>query len=186
VWRGKRIFDLVIVAAAAPAWIPLVAVVSIAVWVLDGRPILFRQDRMGLGGVPFRLIKFRTMAIDPERPIARVEPRDPSVTALGRVLRLSKLDELPQLLHVLSGRMSLVGPRPLPIGAAVMRLPDASRRLAVRPGMTGLAQVSGGINLPPAERLVLDLRYIRDATPWMDISIILKTLGLGRKGTSPS
>jgi lipopolysaccharide/colanic/teichoic acid biosynthesis glycosyltransferase len=177
VWRGKRILDVAIVSATALVWIPVATIVALAVRLLDGPPVLFIQERQGLNGAPFQLVKFRTMRLDPTRQVSRVEPQDPSVTPLGRFLRRSKLDELPQLVHVLAGRMSLVGPRPLPRSAAVMLLPGASRRLKVRPGLTGLAQVSGGVDLPPTKRLELDLQYIREASPWMDLVIILRTLG---------
>jgi lipopolysaccharide/colanic/teichoic acid biosynthesis glycosyltransferase len=175
-WCGKRLIESILVAGAAPLWLPLVALVALVVWTVDGSPILFCQSRRGLQGRVFRMMKFRTMKVDPLRTTARVSVSSPEVTKVGRFLRVTKADELPQLFHVLSGRMALVGPRPLPDDGGVSMLAGSEARWAVRPGVTGLAQVSGGINLSLEDRLALDLLYARSASPWLDASILLKTM----------
>lgn len=171
----KRLFDIVAVVAAAPLWIPAFLAVAAAVALADGRPVFFRQERAGRGGAAFRLLKFRTMrqgsGTDAER-----------TTRLGRFLRRASLDELPQLLHVLSGRMSLVGPRPLPVAYLPRYSPEQARRHEVRPGLTGWAQINGRNAATWEDRLARDAWYVDNRTFLLDLKIILKTFAVAATG----
>lgn len=173
--------------------LPVLLVAAVAVK-LDGGPVLFRQTRVGQGGREFRMVKFRSMVVDAERLRTELEVvnegagplfkmrRDPRVTRVGRFLRRYSLDELPQLLNVLGGSMSLVGPRP-PLPTEVLSYTrEAHRRLLVRPGLTGLWQVSGRSNLSWEESIRLDLRYVENWSLAMDAMILWKTLGAVLKG----
>ena len=146
---------------------------------LDGRgPIFFGQERLGKGGKPFRLWKFRTMVPNAHKlpAPARKGPDDPRMTRAGRWLRRTSLDELPQARNILRGDMGLVGPRPLSAVETADLGPDAWQRLAVRPGLTGLWQVSGRSDLPPDQLLKMDLLYVTRRSPWLDLWILLRTL----------
>ena len=132
----KRVLDLLLVLLAAPFWLPLLLLVALAVLCALGRPVFFTQERAGLGGRPFRIVKFRSMRNGPGTDAERL-------TRFGRFLRASSLDEIPELLLVLSGRMSLVGPRPLPTAYLPRYSPEQARRHEVPPGITGWAQVNG-------------------------------------------
>jgi len=166
---------------------PLFLVIAVAIKLGDGGPVLFRQVRVGRNGRPFHVYKFRTMVQNAEQQKMQLEERnegngvlfkikdDPRVTKAGTWLRRFSLDELPQLINVLVGQMSLVGPRPaLPEEAA--RYGDyVRRRLAVRPGITGLWQVSGRSDLPWEEAVRLDLRYVENWSFALDLQILWKT-----------
>lgn len=167
---------------------PLLAAVALAVCADSAGPVLFRQIRVGKDGRTFPMVKFRTMYVNAEDRLAELRHRneydgvlfkmhnDPRVTRVGRWLRRLSLDELPQLFNVLGGTMSLVGPRP-PLPAEVAVYPaDMHRRLAVRPGMTGLWQVSGRSDLPWEEAVRLDLRYVENWTLSLDLVILLRTV----------
>lgn len=149
---GKRALDLLAAALLLAALLPLMALVALAVRLALGRPVLFRQLRAGRDGAPFILLKFRTLRPGPGEDAARM-------TRLGRVLRAFALDELPQLLNVLRGEMSLVGPRPLPLAYLPRFSPRQRLRLSVRPGLAGLAQAAGRNAVPWEARLELDARY---------------------------
>jgi lipopolysaccharide/colanic/teichoic acid biosynthesis glycosyltransferase len=159
---------------------------------LDSRgPILFTQSRVGLAGKAFQIMKLRTMTVEARDLGKQVDLTTPGVTAAGRWLRRFKIDELPQLLNVIRGEMSLVGPRPdLPANVAAYPA-FAKARLGVRPGMTGLAQVSGNTALSWEERWELDVSYVRLLSFRLDLTILLRTLrvlaiGEGRdNGTAP-
>jgi exopolysaccharide biosynthesis polyprenyl glycosylphosphotransferase len=184
----KAFVDRVGAAVLLLALAPLTAVIAVAVgWGSPG-PVLFRQVRVGKDGSEFVICKFRTMYVDAEARLAEVRHLnqyndvlfkirdDPRVTGVGRILRRFSLDELPQLLNVLCGHMSLVGPRPpLPEEVAVYPA-DVRRRLAVKPGMTGLWQVSGRSDLPFEEAVKLDLRYVENWSFSLDLMILLRTL----------
>jgi exopolysaccharide biosynthesis polyprenyl glycosylphosphotransferase len=192
----KRAFDIVASAALLIASAPVSAVCALALWVESRGTVLFRQEREGLGGNTFQVIKFRTMAPGAE-PVEhevleladeaedvffpKVE-NDPRTTRVGRFLRRTSLDELPQLWNVLRGDMSLVGPRPLSLWEAE-RL-GLARRMVVRPGLTGLWQVSGRSMLSPSERIRLDLVYVQNWSLLLDLSILLRTVPavIGRRG----
>lgn len=165
----KRVFDIAVVLLAAPFWLPVALLTALAVLLADGRPVLFSQMRAGLRGEPFRLVKFRTMkpgdGADSER-----------VTRMGRLLRASSLDELPELFHVLSGRMSLVGPRPLPIRYLPRYTAEQMHRHDVRPGITGWAQVHGRNDTTWEERFARDLWYVEHASFWLDVKILFMTV----------
>jgi exopolysaccharide biosynthesis polyprenyl glycosylphosphotransferase len=168
--------------------LPILVAVSVAVR-LDGGPVFYRQTRVGVNGRTFRMVKFRSMVTDADDQLAALSAADegagplfkmradPRITPIGRVLRKYSLDELPQLFNVLGGSMSLVGPRP-PLPAEVAGYgTDARRRLLVRPGMTGLWQVSGRSDLSWEESVRLDLRYVENWTMALDASILWKTVG---------
>lgn len=170
----KRLFDILIVAAASVLWLPLACLTAIAVLVCDGRPILFIQGRAGRGGVPFGVFKFRTME--------RRADGDPEPTALGAWLRRLSLDELPQLVNVLKGDMSLVGPRPLPVAYLPRYSPIQARRHEVRPGITGWAQVHGRNALTWDEKFAYDVEYVDRHSLWMDAKILMMTIPAAFRG----
>ena len=185
--RAKRAADL---ALAVPLTILLAPVlVGIAIWVRRDSPgpALFRQRRIGYAGRPFTLLKFRTMVVGAEGMGAglAVIDGDERITAAGRALRRLSLDELPQLLNVLWGDMSLVGPRPT-VEAQVRLYDDHQRRrLLARPGVTGLAQVSGRNAIPWSERIEIDIGYVDRWSMRRDLAILARTarVVLGREGT---
>jgi lipopolysaccharide/colanic/teichoic acid biosynthesis glycosyltransferase len=175
----KRAFDGVGAALLLVVLAPLLAGVAAAVWWTDGRPVLFTQVRAGLGGVPFRIYKFRTLETgptDPTRPAAHT-------TRLGGPLRRWALDELPQLWNVLRGEMSLVGPRPVPLEQVERYGPHERRRLKTPPGLTGWAQVHGRNALSWPERIELDVAYVRRRSLWMDLRILAATPRVLVRGT---
>jgi lipopolysaccharide/colanic/teichoic acid biosynthesis glycosyltransferase len=173
-YRGKRILDLVLVVLlAVPAAILLGTAAIALAWSSRG-PVLFRQERIGLDGQLFTLLKFQTMRHDPDRPFGF--PDDLLVTPVGRVLRRTSLDELPQLWNVVKGDMSIVGPRPT-VAEQVARYDERQRgRLAVRPGLTGLAQVRGRNTLSWPDRIDLDLEYVRTQSVGLDLRILASTV----------
>jgi lipopolysaccharide/colanic/teichoic acid biosynthesis glycosyltransferase len=172
---GKRAFD--IVAALIALWLlwPILVLTALMVRVILGRPILFRQARPGLRGRLFTILKFRTMreAMDEnEEPLPDAE----RLTGLGRLLRSTSLDELPELINVLRGDMSLVGPRPLLVQYLDRYTPEQMRRHDVRPGITGLAQISGRNALSWEDKFSLDLTYVRSYCLSLDVWIMAHTL----------
>lgn len=173
-------FSLVLLIVLAPALL----VVAAAVAVSSGRPVLFKQTRLGMGGAPFGLYKFRSMVKDAAaRGSYMTETDDPRITGVGRFLRRTSLDELPQLANVLKGDMSLVGPRPDVPAQVEGYLPrDWAERCRVRPGITGLAQATFRSEGTPAQRLALDLKYVREHSVWLDLKIMIWTLGRLRDG----
>ena len=186
---GKTAFDLVFACAALLAVLPLFLVVAVLIKVTSRGPVFYRSERMGLDGTPFQMIKFRSMVQDAD---ARIEDllalndsdggvlfkmrEDPRVTAVGRVLRRLSIDELPQLFNVLRREMSIVGPRP-PLRREVETYDgDVRRRLLVKPGLTGLWQVSGRSDLSWEEAVRLDLSYVENWSMTGDMLIVLKTI----------
>lgn len=178
-YRGKRALDVLGAAALLLLAAPLLAAAALAVLLALGRPVLFRQRRAGRDGVAFTLLKLRSMAAGPGEDAARLG-------RFGRALRASALDELPQLWNVLRGEMSLVGPRPLPLDYLPFYTTRQRVRLAVRPGLCGLAQAAGRNAVPWPLRLRLDAAYVRRATPLLDLRIMLAcaALLLSRRGVS--
>jgi len=173
----KRLFDVLAATLALVILSPLLAGIAIAVRLGSPGPALFRQQRAGRDGRPFTLYKFRTMRldVDPFGPSPK-SGEDPRLTRLGRWLRECSLDELPQLVNVVKGDMSLVGPRPLYLSQVAEWNDRQRKRLCVKPGLTGLAQIAGRGGLTREEKLELDVRYVDQAGLCMDMRIILGTL----------
>ena len=171
----KRVFDLLAVVISAPLWVPLLAVVALLVAAKLGRPVFFRQRRPGLRGEIFELVKFRTM-LDAVDGAGRTLPDAERLTAFGRKLRSTSLDELPVLWNVLRGDMSLVGPRPLLIAYLSRYNSRQARRHYVRPGLTGLVQVGGRNALTWEEKFELDVRYVETRSFGLDLKILLITV----------
>lgn len=171
--RAKRLVDLAVTLPVLVVSLPVQAVVAVAVRATMGRPVLFRQERPGLHGRPFHLVKFRTMTEATGMDDLHATSR---VTRIGAVLRATSLDELPTLWNVVRGDMSLVGPRPLLIEYLDRYTPEEARRHEVRPGVTGLAQVSGRNAVSWDERLALDVEYVDRRTLRLDLQIILRTV----------
>ena len=164
-----RALELALVLATAPLWGAALGVVALAVALAEGRPVLFRQTRPGLHGVPFTILKFRTMRPGPGSDAART-------TRLGRLLRATSLDELPELVNVLRGEMALVGPRPLLMAYLAEYTPEEAHRHDVRPGITGWAQVHGRNAITRAEKVRYDLEYIARRSAAFDFYILFLTL----------
>ena len=190
--RSKRLLSLLLVSASLPLWAPLCGLLALLIWLEDRQNPLFLQSRVGRGGVPFRTWKFRTMMPDAEEVLKRhlAEDadlraewqknfklrRDPRITRIGGLLRKTSLDELPQLVNVLRGEMSLVGPRPLPAyHQSLLPAHVQSLRQEVRPGMTGLWQVSGRSEAGNEGMIEFDPYYVRNWSVWLDAVILLRT-----------
>jgi lipopolysaccharide/colanic/teichoic acid biosynthesis glycosyltransferase len=173
----KRLEDVVISLAALVATLPLWVLAGALVWITTGRPMLFRQVRPGLHGRPFTLLKFRTM--NPARDAdGRLLPDVQRITPIGRILRRTSLDELPQLWNVLRGEMSLVGPRPLLVDYLERYTPEQARRHEVRPGITGLAQINGRTSLHWDDAFALDCWYVDNRSLQLDHRILAHTVAL--------
>jgi lipopolysaccharide/colanic/teichoic acid biosynthesis glycosyltransferase len=187
-YLAKRAFDLVIVVLAMPFWLPLIGIIALLIRITSpGASPVFAQARTGRGGRRFQMLKFRSMVPDAEAlkekyahlnelqwPDFKIT-NDPRITKVGRFLRKTSLDELPQLFNVLKGEMSLVGPRPTSFGAETYQLWQ-TERLDVIPGITGLWQVFGRARLEFDDRLRLDIAYIERASIWLDINILIQTV----------
>jgi len=177
---GDRVAAGVLLLLLSPAF----AVIGLLVWLEDGRPIFFRQDRVGRYGRRFLIWKFRTMVVEADRLLDK-EGRvhgDGRITRAGRFLRLTSLDELPQLINVIRGEMSFIGPRP-GLKEHYDRYTAAQRRrYDMRPGVTGLAQVNGRNTLPWSRRIAYDLEYIDQFSLWQDVKILAKTIAIVATG----
>jgi lipopolysaccharide/colanic/teichoic acid biosynthesis glycosyltransferase len=185
---AKRFMDLFLVVLALPLWLPLNGIIALIIRITSpGAPVVFRQLRTGKGGRRFNMYKFRTMVHNAEAlkavyahlnelksPDFKIT-NDPRITPVGRFLRKTSLDELPQLFNVLRGEMSLVGPRPTSFGPETYQLWH-TERLDVMPGMTGLWQIIGRAHLEFDDRLRLDIAYIERASIWMDTNILIRTI----------
>jgi lipopolysaccharide/colanic/teichoic acid biosynthesis glycosyltransferase len=156
---------------------PLLLVAAVATKLEDGGPVLYRQRRVGLGGAEFELLKLRTMVVGAEHQGAglAVNRGDARITRVGRLLRRLSLDELPQLWNVVRGEMSLIGPRPTLRYQVEKYSERQRRRLDVKPGITGWAQVNGRASLPWDERIELDVWYVENRSAWVDLKILAKT-----------
>jgi sugar transferase EpsL len=168
----KRVIDLALAVGALIVLSPVLVAVAVLVRVVDGAPVLFAQQRSGRGGRPFMLYKFRTMSTESEDPSTDAQ----RITRLGAHLRAWSLDELPALWAVVSGEMSLVGPRPLPVRYLERYDDDQRRRLEMPPGITGLAQVRGRNLLSWEERFALDVHYVATWSPWGDLRLMVETV----------
>ena len=171
----KRLFDLILSLVLVTLLLPLLAVLAVLVYIDLGSPALFRQQRPGLRGKPFTFYKFRTMNNRTDEN-GRLLSDDGRLTGFGRRLRSASLDELPQLFNVIRGDMSLVGPRPLLVEYLDLYTDEQMRRHAVRPGITGWAQVNGRNALTWEEKFSLDLWYVDNRSFFLDLRIILLTL----------
>jgi lipopolysaccharide/colanic/teichoic acid biosynthesis glycosyltransferase len=181
----KRVVDRVAAAVLLVLFAPLMAIVALWILLDDGRPILLAQERVGKQGRQFRMLKFRTMVpnaielgqkLNLTEDLYGVVPNDPRITRAGRFLRRTSLDELPQLWNVLRGEMSLVGPRPDVVEQVANYSEHDRGRLAVEPGITGLAQVNGREEIPWPERIEQDLWYIQNWSLVLDAKILLRTV----------
>ena len=204
----KRLFDIGTILIFSPIFIPLIFIISLVLFIKQGLPIFFVQNRVGKNNKIFKLYKFRTMEVSAEEDFHKshyldlakgknIEPsnsplepirieNDDRITSLGTLLRKTSLDELPNILNVLKGDMSLVGPRPLVRYESDLYGKYNSKRNSVLPGVTGLAQVQGRLDLSLQERLYWDLKYIEDNSFLDDIKIIIKTISsvLTKKGAN--
>ena len=192
----KRVFDVAVAALALVVTMPLIALAALAIVVDGGFPVFFRQTRAGEGGRPFEMLKFRTMVRDAEERLRDLVPfeqlddpmfklkSDPRVTRVGRLLRRTSIDELPQLLNVLRGEMSIVGPRPEQLDLVELYEPEHEFRLGVKPGITGPMQVYGRGELSFAERLAVEREYVENLSLARDLRILAMTLPavFGRRG----
>jgi len=177
---GDRVAAGVLLLLLSPAF----AVIGLLVWLEDGRPIFFRQDRVGRYGRRFLIWKFRTMVVEADRLLDK-EGRvhgDGRITRAGRFLRLTSLDELPQLINVIRGEMSFIGPRPGLKEHYDRYTAAQKRRYDMRPGVTGLAQVNGRNTLPWSRRIAYDLEYIDQFSLWQDVKILAKTIAIVATG----
>ena len=185
---AKRWMDLFLVVLALPLWLPLNGLIALIIrFTSPGAPVMFKQLRTGKGGRRFYMYKFRTMVPNAEELKAKYAhlnelqwpdfkiTNDPRITPVGKFLRKTSLDEIPQLFNVLKGEMSLVGPRPTSFGAETYKLWHTSR-LDVMPGLTGLWQIVGRAQLEFDDRLRLDIAYIERACLWLDINILFRTV----------
>lgn len=185
----KRVFDVVVAGVLSVVTLPLLVGIAWAVYKDSSGPVLFKQTRIGQEGKPFIMWKFRTMRLGAERewipPSSEdlshykfQDVGDPRITKVGKWLRQSSLDELPQLYNVLMGDMSLVGPRPEIPEMVALYTPDMHQRHRMKPGLTGLAQVSGRGDLSTAESIRWDLDYVNHWNLWLDLKILWWTLGI--------
>ncbi len=182
---GKRLFDILAATGLLIVLLPFGILIAVTVRIFLGSPVLFSQCRGGYQGEPFQMVKFRSMT-DQRNAQGELLPDDERLTRFGRFLRATSIDELPQLWHVLRGEMSLIGPRPFVIEYMALYTLEQKRRHDVRPGMTGLAQVMGRNTLSWEEKFSYDLEYVDSVSFWLDMKILLKTLGvlIGRSGIS--
>jgi len=191
----KRAIDLLLPLIALPIVVPLGLLIGIAIKLDSEGPMLFKQTRVGKGGKPFTLYKFRSMFKDADEMVSGLDQlneaagptfkirKDPRITKVGSLLRKSSLDELPQIINVLKGEMSLVGPRP-PLPREVEKYNSHQLgRLAVKPGLTCLWQIRGRSNIPFDEWVELDLEYIRNQSLWLDFKILFRTIPAVLRGT---
>jgi sugar transferase EpsL len=180
----KRVFDFVFAAMGVVLLSPLFAVIGLAVRLTMGSPVFFRQARPGRGGKAFVLLKFRTMKLEPDGTAASSD--EARLTRLGKFLRRASLDELPELLNVLTGDMSLVGPRPLLMEYLPLYNPEEARRHEVRPGITGWAQVNGRNGIGWVEKFRLDVWYVDHRSFRLDLRILWMTVAhvISAKGIS--
>jgi len=190
----KRLFDAVLSGAGLLVSAPLWCVIPIAIKIEDGGPVFFPQERVGLDGRVFRALKFRSMCPDAEKLSGPVQAtaNDPRVTRVGRALRATAMDELPQLVNILRGDMSFVGPRPLRPGevdvrgdgqlVALDQIPGYQERHAVRPGLTGLTQVYAPRDISRTSKFRLDRLYMKRAGFWLDVRLILLSFWITGRG----
>ena len=173
----NRLVDVAVAGAGLVLASPLIGAAALAVRLEDGGPVLFRQTRVGKDGVDFELLKLRTMVVGAERQGSgyAVDVGDSRITRVGRILRKTSVDELPQLWNVVRGEMSVIGPRPTLRYQVEKYTARQRKRLEVRPGLTGWAQIHGRATLPWDERIELDVWYVEHRSPRVDLKIVLRT-----------
>lgn len=173
----KRVFDLIFSFLVVSVFLPLILIIGFLIKLDSKGGVFYLQDRLGENEKTFKIIKFRTMVANAEKIGARlrVEKNDPRITKIGAFLRKTSLDEIPQFFNVLKGDMSVVGPRPALVSNLKKYSPEQKRRLLMKPGITGLAQIKGRAALSWPERIEYDLKYIENYSLKMDFIIILKT-----------
>ncbi len=181
----RRLVDVAVAGVATVVLAPVILLVAVLIRLRLGSPVLFRQPRPGLGGRPFELLKLRTMT-DARDAAGALLPDAARLTRFGRFLRRTSLDELPELVNVLRGEMSLVGPRPLLVQYLDRYTPHQARRHEVRPGITGLAQVGGRNALSWEQKLALDVEYVERQSLRLDLRILARTVGLVLRGVGVS
>ena len=174
----KRILDVGVALVALLVAGPIILVAAVLIRLTSPGPSFFLQQRVGWGGHLFTIYKLRTMHVDEARVLSQTRNDDPEVFAVGRILRRLKIDELPQILNVLKGDMSLIGPRPCMLQTYEAMEDWAKERARVRPGLTGLAQVRGGVLLSWDERSRLDVFYVRECSALLDFRLLLKTVAV--------
>lgn len=176
----SRILDILLSLLGLTIGIPLIIIFGVLVKLEDGGPIIYKQERLGKDGKIFNLYKVRSMRIDAEKfGVQWAQNNDPRVLKVGKFIRKTRIDEIPQLFNILKGDMSIVGPRPeRPMFTMQFNeeIDGFINRLSVKPGLTGLAQVNGGYEMSPEEKLEWDLKYIKNRANLLDIEIILKTI----------
>jgi lipopolysaccharide/colanic/teichoic acid biosynthesis glycosyltransferase len=189
----KRLFDILLASVGLLGSAPLWALIALAIKIEDGGPVLFFQERVGRHGRTFRAFKFRSMVADAEARTGAIQAAtdDPRVTRTGRLLRATAFDELPQLVNILRGELSVVGPRPLRPGEVdttaehfvrLDAIPGYMERHLVRPGLTGLAQVHAARDVSRDEKFRYDLEYVRTANSWLDIKLIVLSFWISFRG----
>jgi len=181
----NRVLDAALAGLGLAIASPALAVAAAAIKLDDGGPALYRQRRVGMHGAEFELVKLRTMTVGAERLGAgyAVNEGDPRITRVGRLLRRLSIDEIPQLWNVVRGDMSLIGPRPTLAYQVEQYTPRQRRRLDVKPGITGWAQIHGRARLPWDERIELDVWYVEHRSPWLDLKILARTPAVLFAGT---
>jgi len=184
---AKRLFEIVFCIGLFLFTLPVFVLTALAIKLESPGPIFYRQERNGLGGKTFYVIKFRSMRVDAEKNGPQwADKNDSRVTRVGQFIRKTRIDELPQLFNVLRGEMSLIGPRPeRPVFTEQFEkeIPGFKKRLQVKPGLTGWAQVNGGYDITPKEKLALDLYYIENQSFALDLQILLKTIWVVLSGS---
>lgn len=176
----KRVFDIVFSLIGLMPAIPIILVTSIVIILESPGNPFYLQKRLGLLGKEFKVLKLRSMFLDAEKNGAQwADKNDSRITRVGQFIRKTRIDELPQLVNVLIGDMSIIGPRPerkIFVDEFVKELPNFPKRMEVKPGLTGWAQINGGYDITPEEKLNLDLYYIKNKSIKMDVAILLKTI----------
>jgi lipopolysaccharide/colanic/teichoic acid biosynthesis glycosyltransferase len=170
----KRLFDIVVAGFTLLALFPILTLLAILIRLQLGSPVFFSQMRPGLNGKPFKIFKFRTM-LDATDADGKLLPDESRLTSFGKMLRATSLDEPPELWNVLKGDMSLVGPRPLLMEYLPLYSKEQNRRHEVHPGITGWAQINGRNSISWEEKFKLDIWYVDNQSPWLDIKILIQT-----------
>ncbi|MCS1352246.1 sugar transferase [Mechercharimyces sp. CAU 1602] len=185
VW--KRSLELVFSISFLILTLPVLLITALLIKLESRGPVLYKQERVGLDGKPFSIVKFRSMRTDAEKNGPQwAAKNDPRVTRIGRFIRKTRIDEVPQLLNILRGEMSLIGPRPerdVFIERFSEEIPDFRKRLLVKPGLTGWAQVNGGYDITPKEKFELDMYYVQRRSIGLDIVILYRTVWVVLSGT---